>query len=52
MWSCQTKVFAPDGSADDAFGVGLGIYSTVAMIGSYLDDAKAADAGMTIITML
>ncbi len=49
LWSRQSKILAPDGSASDEFGVLVSLYGTAAMIGAYLDDDKATDAGIIYI---
>jgi hypothetical protein len=46
VWSCQSKILAADGAATDLFGATVDIYGTLALIGAFYDDDKAADAGI------
>ncbi len=52
IWSRQSKILAPDGTASDRFGVGVSVYDATAMIGAWYDDDKATDAGIIILTII
>ncbi len=43
-----TSILADDGVSGDNFGVSVAVYDTAAMIGAYLDDDKASNAGILI----
>jgi hypothetical protein len=47
IWSRQSKLLAADGATSDYFGHGVSMYCTTAMIGSYGDDDKPLNAGMS-----
>ncbi len=46
VWSRQSKILAADGTTSDLFGTSVCLYTSIAIIGAYMDDDKALDAGM------
>jgi predicted permease len=51
-WSFQTKIIAKDGYTWDAFGSGVSVYGTTAMIGACIDDDKGASSGIIYYIIL
>ncbi|NEQ41634.1 MAG: hypothetical protein F6K40_37755 [Okeania sp. SIO3I5] len=43
--SLLQKFTAPDGSADDLFGISVALSNNIALVGSYLDDDKGSRSG-------
>jgi hypothetical protein len=48
-WTELQKLFAPDGSAGDIFGVSVSIDGDTALIGAYYDDDSGLDSGSAYI---
>src|SRR5262249_14642024 len=48
-WGFRQRLVAPDGGAGDAFGAGVAIDATTALVGAPGDDDGAADAGAVYV---
>jgi hypothetical protein len=51
VWTEQAKLTASDGAAGDFFGCSVSISSNYVIVGSYLDNSPATDAGSAYVFM-